>query len=556
MLTHLFISNFLLVTEQELTFSGGLTALTGETGAGKSLLLDALGLTLGGRAEGQKVRAGQPQAEVSATFDLSGHKKAATWLAQADLANSGSPEECMIRRVVMAEGRSRGYVNGRPVTQTQLKALGEMLLNVHSQHEHQSLLMSAHHQRLLDDYGGHQLLLEQVRSAFGHWQTLQAQLQHAQTHSDEMNARFQLLSYQVEELDQLNLQVGELEELEAAQQRLANAEQVQTTCTQLAGACINDDSALTSQLHRMLHQLDQLPFASARIQSVKGLLQEAKIQVEEAGQELGAEAASELSAEELPAIEQRLSWVYEVARKHKVNPADLVQLHQQVAQELSSLKSGDQEIEALEKGVALALGEYVSIAKTLTESRQAAAVKLAKAVNQQLKKLAMGQAAFSVYVTPNEAPSRNGQETLEFQIATVPGQAPQGLNKVASGGELSRVSLAIQVVIAKTSVTPTLIFDEVDVGIGGATGDVVGQMLRALGKSAQVLCVTHLAQVASKANQHFTVEKVVNKKGASTVIQPLDEEGRVLEVARMMGGAIESEQSLAHARQMLALSEA
>lgn len=550
MLTHLQVSDFTLVNQLSLDFKGGLTVLTGETGAGKSILLDALGLALGDRAEADKVRAGAERAEVTACFDISRLAHVQRWLREADL----QMDECIVRRVVTSEGRSRAYINGQMVTLTQLRALGDRLLDIHSQHEHQSLLQSATHRRLLDDFGQHQHLVEEVKAAFNRWQDLQSAADQVRNNSAELNARYQLLSYQVGELDQLDLSAGEVETLENRQRQLANAAQIQQSCQAVADICSEGESSVLDRLHQSLQLINGLPYKSARLAEVETMLQNALIQVEEGSRELQREMSEgDDQDENLPEIEQRLSSIYEIARKHRVAPESLAELHAQFGEELQGLQSGDERLAELDAACAVALQAYRELAAKLTGLRAKAAKALAKAVSQQLASLAMAHSSFDIALTSLAEPSRWGGETVEFLISTIPGQPAKTLARIASGGELSRISLAIQVVVAKTSIIPTLVFDEVDAGIGGATGDVVGRMLRQLGESAQVLCVTHLAQVASKAHHHLRVEKTVSKKAAATSITALEGEAKVLEIARMMGGAVESQQSLAHAREMLGI---
>lgn len=550
MLTHLQVNDFTLVSQLSLDFGSGLTVLTGETGAGKSILLDALSLALGDRAEADKVRAGAERAEVTACFDVSRLSHVQRWLKDADLDS----DECIVRRVVTSEGRSRAYINGQMVTLTQLRALGDRLLDIHSQHEHQSLLQNATHRRLLDDFGQHQSLVDEVKTAFGRWHELQAAADAVRNNSAELNARYQLLSYQVGELDQLGLSAGEVEALESRQRQLANAAQIQQSCQAVAEICSEGEDSVLDRLHHSLQLIHNLPYKSARMTDVEAMLQNALIQVEEGSRELQREMSGvDDHDESLPEIEQRLSAIYDIARKHRVAPEALVELHEQLAEELQGLQSGDERLAELDAESAAALERYRELAGKLTTQRLKAAKALAKAVSQQLSSLAMAHSSFEIALTPLQEPARWGAETVEFRISTIPGQPARALAKIASGGELSRISLAIQVVVAKTSVIPTLVFDEVDAGIGGTTGDVVGRMLRQLGENAQVLCVTHLAQVASKAHQHLKVEKTVSKKGASTFISALEGEEKVLEIARMMGGIAESQQSLAHAREMLGI---
>ncbi len=547
MLTHLLVCDFTLVERQEITFERGLTVLTGETGAGKSLLLEALSFVLGSRADVNKVRQGAEQAEVCASFDLTHLTKARNWLQEADL----NGEECIIRRILHRDGRSRAQINGRPVTQTQVRALAALLVDIHSQHAHQALLMSSAQRKLLDAFGQHGPAVREVTHTFKALQACQQQLEALKNQSDELNARLQLLTYQAEELDTLNLKPGELDELEGQQKQLVHFEQTQHTCLQVIDTCVTAEEAIATQLHRLTTQLKNLPHPSNAVEVARSLLNEAKIQVEEAARELERDTEEALDESALAEVEERLSAIYEVARKHRVAPEALVDLHTQVSEELQSLMGGDHTLEALEAQCDKALDAYQTAANQLSSLRNQTAKRLAKQVNQHLKSLAMANAELSVTLQRSEQPTAYGGESVDFLISTVPGQPPLPLNKIVSGGELSRISLAIQMVTAKTAVTPTLIFDEVDVGIGGATGDVVGRLLRALSDNTQVLCVTHLAQVASKAHHHYTVEKVTRKKSVLTILHQLDEEGKIMEVARMMGGAIDSEQSLAHAREML-----
>ncbi len=549
MLTHLHINDFTLVDTLDQELDGGLTVLTGETGAGKSILLDALSLALGDRADADKVRSGAERADIHASFDLSQVPHAQRWLTEHDL---GDGSECILRRVVTAEGRSRAYINGKTVTLQQLKTLGEMLIDIHSQHEHQSLLKSATHRRLLNAFANVNELALQVRGAHRHWQTSQQLLEETKANSEEINARFQLLRYQVEELDQLALQADELAELEAKQRNLANAGQIMQDCRQVIELCADSDDSLQDRLHKALQLLDKLPGTARATDEAGAMLRDALIQVEEAQRELERHLDSfEVDGDSLPEIEQRLSAIYDIARKHRIQPEELAALHQQLAEELGGLRSGDEQLELLEQDAREALAAYEKLAKQLTKQRQVAAKKLATQVNGQLHELAMERAQLEVALKATEAPSKYGNESIEFLISTNPGQPAKPLIKIASGGELSRVSLAIQVVTAQTSTTPTLVFDEVDVGIGGTTGDVVGKLLRELGTRGQVLCVTHLAQVASKAHQHLRVEKKFSKKSALTQLTLLDGEEKVAEIARMMGGDTDSAQSLAHAREMV-----
>ncbi|MEY4590516.1 MAG: repair protein RecN [Pseudomonadota bacterium] len=549
MLTHLSIRNLTLVDSLDLELAAGLTVLTGETGAGKSILLDAIGLSLGDRADADKIRQGQDKAEVSAQFCLTHRPDILSWLESEDL--SAPQNECILRRSLSREGRARAFINDRAVTLQQLRSLGEQLINLHSQHEHQSLMDTAHHRWLLDHFGQLHSLTQPVRSAFAQWQQLSQEYQRVQAQSDELNARYQLLSYQVEELDQLAVQPGELERLETEQKQLTHAESFNQYCQNVVDIC-QGDKGLRERLHRAIQLLNQVPLQTQPVKEAQALLQSAHINIEEASSELihALDANHHLDGD-LPAIERRLSNLYEMARKHRIKPHELLDLHQRLSGELQQLKSGDEQLAGLEGAIAAALAAYQSASEALSQARKQVAEGLSTQVNSQLASLSLGHAQFFISLNLACAPSPQGAEQVEFLISTIPGTPAKPLTKIASGGELSRISLAISVVTAQAAKPSTLIFDEVDVGIGGETGDVVGRLLRQLGERGQVLCVTHLAQVASKAHQHLKVSKNLLSDGAYSDIAPLLGEDKVLEIARMMGGQVQSVQSLAHAREML-----
>lgn len=555
MLTHLNIQNFTLVDQLDLDIKPGMTVITGETGAGKSIVLDALALTLGDRAEADRVRTGASRADITATFDTSAIPSAQEWLLNMDLQQPDNPQECLLRRLINNEGKSKSYINGQPVTLQQLRILGEMLIDIHSQHEHQSLLVKDTHRRLIDEFAGQTDLAKQVRLAFREWQSRLEHFIHLRDNAADVSARFQLLSYQFNELEQLGLQPGEQAKLEAEQRSLANAEEILHGSQQLAAFCGDDEQGLSVNLHRALHILRNLPEKSAALQTAEELLTSAQIQVEEAQHEIDRHIDSfNLDPARLAVVEDRLSAIYDLARKHRIQPEELPAFIEKLSAELEQLQSGDGKLDQLAQQVAQAEKAYRQLAEQLSAKRSKAGTSLAKQVNEQLKLLAMTNANLSVSLLPlTDKPGPNGLEDVEFLISTNPGQAPRPLAKIASGGELSRISLAIQVITAKTSATPTLVFDEVDVGIGGATGDVVGQLLRQLGERGQVICVTHLAQVASKGHQHLQVVKTASKKSAESTLVELTGEGKVEEIARMLGGLKITDQSLAHAREMLAL---
>jgi DNA repair protein RecN (Recombination protein N) len=555
MLTHLNIQNFTLVERLDLDIKPGMTVITGETGAGKSIVLDALALTLGDRAEADRVRTGASRADITATFDTSAIPSAQEWLLNMDLQQPDNPPECLLRRVVNNEGKSKSYINGQPVTLQQLRILGEMLLDIHSQHEHQSLLVKDTHRRLVDEFAGQTELAKQVRLAFREWQSRLEHFIHLRDNAADVSARYQLLSYQFNELEQLALHPGELAKLEAEQRSLANADDIVRGSQQLAAFCSDDEQGLSVTLHRALHILRNLPEKSPALQAAEELLTSAQIQVEEAQHEIDRHLDSfNLDPARLAVVEERLSAIYDLARKHRIQAEALPGFMDQLSAELEQLQGGDAKLDQLAQQVEQAEKAYRQLAEQLSAKRNKAGANLAKQVNEQLKSLAMENAKLSVSLIPHtDKPTANGLEEVEFLISTNPGQAPRPLGKVASGGELSRISLAIQVITAQTSATPTLVFDEVDVGIGGATGDVVGQLLRQLGERGQVIVVTHLAQVASKGHHHLQVVKTAGKKSAESTLVELADDNKVEEIARMLGGLKITDQSLAHAREMLTL---
>lgn len=550
MLTHLHIKNFTLVDQLDIELHEGLTAITGETGAGKSMILDALGLTLGERTDGSKVKAEAERAEVNASFDISNLDFAQNWLRENDL---GEGDECILRRVITREGRSRAYINGQTVTLQQLKSLGENLIDIHNQHEHQSLLSVQTHRRLLDDFANAQPLAKSLKEAFSQWQSIADKLNKAASEGAEMNARFQLLHYQVNELNQLGLAEGELEKLEREQRLLACVEKTQENCQNVIDICAGDGVGLRDRINQAVRLLHELPEKPKALCDVESLLAHAAINIDEAQSDIENFAnGCDQDPARLHEVNERLNIIYEVSRKHSVTPEALTELHRALADELGTLVSGDELAENLQEALIERRANYDKLAQKLSGMRQKAAKKLSGAINKKLGQLAMERAQLCIELNKDEQqPSRHGNEKVEFLISTNPGQAPQALQKVASGGELSRVSLAIQVITAETSTIPTLVFDEVDVGIGGTTGDVVGLMLSELGTKGQIFCVTHLAQVASKAHHHLRAEKHVTKKGAHSTLTTVEGDEKIIEIARMMGGMIDSKQSLDHARQML-----
>ncbi|WP_439860891.1 DNA repair protein RecN [Pseudomonas sp. MBLB4136] len=557
MLVHLSVHNYAIVEHLDLELDSGMSVISGETGAGKSIMLDALGLCLGDRADSGVVRPGADKADILASFDLNDIPEARAWLAERDLKHDGP---CILRRVITAEGRSRGYINGSPCPQGDLKALGELLIDIHSQHEHQSLLKADTHRRLLDEYAGSQELARQVQLAAQRWKQTKSELERLSGMGDEQRARHQLLSYQLEELDNLALGEQELEQLEQEHKTLTNAESLLSACRLVIEQCSENDAGnVLSALTGSLNRLSGFQGQPGALNEAINLLASAQIQVEEAVGELNRFLDHfDADPERLQMLEERLDTIYTLARKHRIQPSEMAALQQQLFEELESLNADDQAVERLGEELDAYARHYQEKAAELSALRNEAANRLATAVETEMHSLGMPGGRFTIQLRGNSSdePQANGLEQVEFLVSANPGQPLKALAKVASGGELSRISLAIQVITAQTSRVPTLVFDEVDVGIGGPTAEVVGQLLRRLGERGQVLTVTHLPQVAAQGHQHLFVHKVRESDATRTAVSKLERHQRVEEIARMLGGVDLTEESLAHARQMVASAQA
>jgi DNA repair protein RecN (Recombination protein N) len=552
MLTQLYIRDFAIVRELALAFEPGFTVLTGETGAGKSILIDALALVLGERADSEVIRHGCARAEVTAGFALKPSSPAAKWLKENDLFDD---QECLLRRVIEADKPSRGFINGRPAPIQMLRELGEYLVDIHGQHEHQSLLRRDAQRQILDDYAG---LEDSVRALGGHYRDMEAlreRLAALKQQTSDREARIEWLTHQVRELDALALTADEIPALEEEHGRLANGAELIEGVQAVAQAVQEDEeAAVTPRLARAIGRLEALARYDARLGEITSLLNEAAIQIDEAGGRLNHYLESlELDPSRLQSVERRLSTVHDLARKHKVKPEELPAVHARLRTELNEIENLDTSLEKLEQDLGKTSALYLKAAKEITRARQTAAKKLAKAVSGEMQELGMPGGSFEVTVTPlpEGETSAHGLERLEFLVSANPGQPARPLAKVASGGELSRISLALQVVLAGTGRIPTMIFDEVDVGIGGRVAEVVGRKLRALGESRQVLCITHLAQVAAQGTQHVQISKQSMGKETVATAMPLTDRERTLEIARMIGGVEISKQTLAHAKDML-----
>ncbi|MCG6870862.1 MAG: DNA repair protein RecN [Gammaproteobacteria bacterium] len=553
MLASLHIRDFAIVRRLDLEFRDGLTVLTGETGAGKSILIDALTLLLGARAETGVVRADCPQAEISASFTLAPGDDAAIWLAGEELAGD-DPRECILRRVIYADRPTRGFINGRPVPMAQMRLLGDQLVDVHGQHEHQSLLKRETQRQILDDFAGAGDAAGEIAASFHQLRELEARLDALKTQSADRDARQELLRFQADELEALGLEPGENSRLEEEHARLAHAseliEGLQSTASDLYD---RDEGAASSILNQATARLEQLTDYDPALAGIAALVQEAAIRVDEAAGQLHQQLDRiELDPGRLAWLEERLGLIHGLTRKHQAEADELPPLLERLRVELEDLDDADNNLERLASDLAAVRTRYFEQARALSAQRRSAATTLSDQVGKRMAELGMpgGQFQVAVEPLPEDQPTRYGLDRIEFQVSANPGQPLRPLTRVASGGELSRISLAVQVIIAAIGRIPTLIFDEVDVGIGGRVAEIVGQRLRGLGSSRQVLCITHLAQVAAQGTWHLAVRKQ-DQPELSVSISELDDPGQVEEIARMIGGVTITEQTRAHARDML-----
>ena len=556
MLTQLTINNFAIVRQLEIELAKGMSVITGETGAGKSIAIDALGLCLGQRIETSMVREGQERAEICATFFIEPTNPAYQLLQEQELQDPDNPSDCILRRVINADGRSKAFINSTPVSASQLKEIGQYLIHINGQHASQLLLKNDYQLQLVDTFAHHNDLLAQMREDYRAWKNLQTQVKTFQQKVAENEAKKQLLQYQVEELDEFALRPNEYLELEEDQRRLSNSEQL----TQLSQSALqllseNETVSIDSMLYRATQYIDELSELDPRYVSVQTMLNDVLIQVQEATSEV-QHLASHIEQDPmlLQEIEQRLGQALQLARKHNVKPEELVEWHQKLKAELTVLLDFSESEERLIQEEKAAFEKMQHTAKQLHESRCQAAEKLAQQVTDSIKGLAMENAEFFIEVNSDLTKvASNGADNIVFTLRSNLGQQAQPLAKVASGGELSRISLAIQVLTSDQSAIPTLIFDEVDVGISGKTASVVGKLLRQLGDKCQVLCVTHLPQVACHGHHQFNVEKFTVDDKTETKMTALSQEERVPAIARLLGGSEITDLALANAQEMLDL---
>lgn len=551
MLQHLLIRDFVLVERLELDFSEGFGALTGETGAGKSILVDALAFVLGERADTGLIRAGQKQTEVCATFAVGALPHVGRWLEANDLAGEGEGD-LLLRRLLDAGGRSRAYVNGSPVTLTQIRELAEFLVDIHGQHAHQSLLRSDAQRNLLDDHAGLTTLARDVAASWKEWRAAREALEAAATAGAALAEERERLGWQVQELTELAFSQEEWEALGAEHKRLAHAASLLDGAQYALGTLTEGEGSCEELLYGVTHRLESLAEFDPQIADIAALLESAQTELAEAVTSLRRYAdRADLDPARLAEVEARLAAIVDCARKYRVAPESLPELLNGWQQRLRNLEA-TADVAAISARVENTRKKFDELSAKLSRGRKKAATALGAAVSQLMQELALGGGRFEIALLPQEGGSAAGMETVEFRVAGLAAAEPRPLAKVASGGELSRISLAIQVVTSQSAAVPTLIFDEVDVGIGGGVAEVVGRLLAKLGEARQVLCVTHLPQVAARANWQWQVSKSREGDAIRSRVQLLDADGRVEEIARMLGGVDITATTRQHAREMLA----
>lgn len=554
MLESLQIRNFAIIDALQLEFDRGLTALTGETGAGKSILLDALKLVAGDRADSDSIRTGCDRAEISACFDLTDCSAARDWLEHNEMLADG---ECVIRRILSSGGRSKAFINGASATLTQLRELCDRLVDIHGQHEHQSLQKAAVQRELLDAFVGERRLLDEVAQKYTSLRDLEQHLQQAEAGARAREQRIDLLQLYCEEMVQLDPSGVDFDGLLAEFRRLSNAESLlQQSGDALARLYEDENHNVQAALSQCVRELAELAATDGGLAASHELLNGALIQVQEAVAELRAyRDAIEIDDARLDAVNQRIAGLQSLARKHRVEVGELAPLAQSLAAELDELQGDAYDVDALQARLEQARADYAFSADELSRKRQQTAASLSEQISQVMQQLGMSGGRFIIEVEADDMPSAHGSDRIRYLVSANPGQPPKTLARVASGGELSRISLAIQVIMSESSLIPTLIFDEVDSGVGGGVAEIVGRKLRELGRDRQVFCVTHLPQVASQAHHHFRVEKLSGDGDTRTDVTSLDADARLEEIARMLGGVEITAQTRAHANEMINAAE-
>ncbi|MFT4503040.1 DNA repair protein RecN [Caballeronia sp. 15711] len=550
MLRHLSIRDFVIVAALDLEFERGFTVFSGETGAGKSILIDALALTLGARADASIVRAGEARADITAEFSI--HAQVSRWLDEHALA-IGDADTVMLRRVVDSTGRSRAFINGTPATLVQLRELSEMLVDIHGQHAHQLLMRPDAQRELFDTHAGLLDSAQKIARAHRVWRDATHAVELAQNRDRELQLERERLAWQLSELDKLAPQLGEWEDVSAEHHRLSHSASLIDGVQGALNALSESDEAMITQLSAIVSKLRGLVDIDPALADVLASLEPAEIQLQEASYSLSHYAQRlELDPNRLAQVEHRMEQLHSAARKFRMQPEALPEEHAERRRQLAALDAAA-DLDALRAAVAKAKEVYLAEATVLSKARAKAAKSLGKAVTKGMQELSMVGGSFEVALVPLAEGGANGLEQIEFRVAGHAGVTLRPLAKVASGGELARISLALAVIASTASPTPTLIFDEVDTGIGGGVAEVVGRLLHQLGRDRQVLCVTHLPQVAARGDHHFQVAKAGDSTGGTvSTVTPLDKSKRVEEVARMLGGLEITATTRKHAKEMLA----
>lgn len=548
MLQELSIQNLALIEKLQLNFDTGFTTLTGETGAGKSILLDALGLALGERADSSLVRHGTSKADITADFDITALPQIQHWLAENELDEDN---ECLLRRTLTSEGRSKAYINGLPASVSQLKMLSSLLIDIHGQHEHQSLMHANKQLELLDAYAQHDDLLDETVKTYQAWQKLNQEYQTLLNDQTDRQSKIELLSFQQQEFDKVQPQADEFEALSEEQNSLSHANEIKQSVF-TAYEIIEGDGGVTEKLSHAISELEKVSEFSPQLSEALQQLNTIQIECQEVADDIQSQNHQvELDPERLQAVDERLSELFGLAKKYQLDPEELVHKHQEIQTGLANLMQSGESLEQLKQNIDQAWSEFNQAAKSLTASRQKAASKLGQTVTETMQTLGMENGQFSIEVLPSDKASRFGLDSTQFKVTANKGQPLQPLAKVASGGELSRISLAIQVASAEVASLPSMIFDEVDVGIGGGIAEVVGQKMQQLGRHRQIFSITHLAQVAAYGDQQLNISKQTENDQTTTQVITLKTEERVKELARMLGGMKITEQTLKHAEEML-----
>ena len=562
-LIELSVRNFAIIKHLELELEDGLTVVTGETGAGKSIILDALNLLLGARAESEQIRHQEDQCEITALFSIAELNDVQQWLQQRDLSdqdlstNDSTDQYCLIRRVIRRAKPTKCYINDQPTTLASLKELGLMLVDIHGQHEHQSLLRLADQRRIIDQFANHADSLKALAALSAKINRLKRELDQASQNHGDARDRMDLMSFQLNELEEANIVDGEFEELELEYARLSNAQGLLDVIDSVNDELNqNENSNIISNLGRIINQLSEPSEYEPNIAKANEMLNSSLAQVEEANDLLQlARTKVERNPERLNEVESRRDLLINLARKHRCSENDLAERFSTLNTEFNEINDLQNKPEKLLKEIEELVDKYQTLAQTVSLKRQKVASQLSNAISEQMQDLGMKGGKLHIQVEPKIGDdliiTEHGIDQIEFLVSTNYGMPLKSLNKTASGGELSRISLAIQVITSEKSDTPTLVFDEVDVGVGGKVAQIVGARLRNLGRHAQVICITHQAQVAAQGQQHLLIDKVSNQDETFSTILALNEELRIAEIARMLGGEVITDRTRAHAQEML-----